>query len=78
MSGPDLNNLRQILDEYEAFANAIRSDKRTAAIADELSVAIAEARDGLHPSADSTANFIEVKQVIERLAALRERAERAA
>jgi hypothetical protein len=77
MTQPDLNNLRRILDEYEDFANVIRSENRKAAVASELLGAIAEARNGLHPSADSTANYIEVKQVIERLAALRERAERA-
>jgi len=78
MTQPDLNNLRQILDDYERYANAIRSDSQKAAAAGELLGAIAEAREGLRPSADSTANYIEVKQVIDRLAALRERAERAA
>lgn len=78
MTQPDLNNLRQILDDYERYANAIRSDRHKAAAAAELLGAIAEARESLRPSTDSTANYIEVKQVIVRLAALRERAERAA
>jgi hypothetical protein len=78
MTQPDLNNLRQILDEHERYADAIRSDKERAAVANEILEAIAQAREGLRPSADSTANYIEVKDIIARLAALRERAERTA
>ena len=76
MTQPDLNNLRRILDESERYANAIRSDQRRLAVANELLGVIAEARAGLRPSPDSTANHVEARQVIERLAALRERAER--
>ena len=76
MTGPDLNNLRRILDESERYANAIRSDQRRLAVANELLNVIAEARAGLRPSPDSTTNYVEVRQIIERLAALRERAER--
>jgi len=78
MTQPDLNNLRRILDEYEQYAKALGPGAREAAIARELLAVVAEARAGLRPSADSTANYIEVKQVIERLAELRERAGRAA
>ena len=78
MTQPDLNNLRRILDEYEQYANALGPGAQEAAIAKELLAVVAEARAGLRPSADSTANYIEVKQVIERLAELRERAGRAA
>lgn len=77
MTQPDLNNLRQILDECERYANAIRSDGKRGAVADELLETIAQARAGLRPSPDSTANYIEVKDIIARLAALRERPERA-
>lgn len=76
MTQPDLNNLRRILDESERYANAIRSDQRKLALANELLSVIAEARVGLRPSPDSTANYVEARQIIERLAALRERAER--
>lgn len=76
MTPPDLNDLRRILDESERYANAIRSDPRRLAVANELLNVIAEARTGLRPSPDSTANYVEVRQIIERLAALRERAER--
>jgi hypothetical protein len=78
MTQPDLNNLRQILDECERYAIAIRSDEQRAAVAGELLETVAQARAGLRPSPDSTANYIEVKNIIERLAALRERAERTA
>ena len=77
MTAPDLNNLRLILDESERYANAIRSDQRRLAVANELLGVIGEARAGLRPSPDSTANYVEAKQVIERLAGLRQRAERA-
>ena len=77
MTELNLNNLRQLLDEYERYANSIKSDQRTAGVANELLAVIAEARESLRPSTDSTANYIDSKQVIERLAALRERAERA-
>ena len=76
MTQPDLNNLRRILDESERYANAIRSDQRKLAVANELLGVIGEARQSLLPSPDSTANYVESKQIIERLAALRERAER--
>jgi hypothetical protein len=76
MNGPDLNNLRQILDEYERFAGAIpQGDPRTPAV-EALRAALAEARALLHPSPDSTANFIDTRQMIERLNALRARAEK--
>jgi len=76
MTQPDLNNLRQLLDEYETFANSIKSNPARAALADSILAVIAEARASLRPSLDSTANFVEGKQVIERLAALRAEAER--
>ncbi len=75
MPAPDLNNLRKLLDEYERYANSVRSTAGKAGTAGEILAAVAEARAALLPSADSTANFIDVKQVVERLAALRARAE---
>ena len=75
MTQPDLNNLRRILDESERYANAIRSDQRRLAVANELLGVIAEARAALRPSPDSTSNYVDARQIIERLAALRTRAE---
>jgi hypothetical protein len=77
LTQPDLNNLRRILDECEQFAQSIRSGARVA-VADEILQIVAEARKNLQPSPDSTANYVESKQIIERLAALRERAGRTA
>ena len=78
MTQPDLNHLRNLLDEYEKFANAIKANPAKARMADSILAVIAEARASLHPSPDSTANFVEGKQVIERLAGLRAEAERSA
>ena len=75
MTAPELNNLRALLDEYEHYANSARSSAGKAGTANEILAAVAEARAALLPSGDSTANFIDVKQVVERLAALRAQAE---
>ena len=77
MTELNLNNLRQTLDDYERFADSIKHEPK-ASIAIEILAAVSAAREGLRPSPDSTANYMEVKQIIERLAALRERAERTA
>src|SRR3954470_13876947 len=76
MTEPDLNNLRRILDEYERFADTISPAAPKALVAAEIHAVIAEARDGLHPSSDSTANFIDVRRIVERLEALREKADK--
>ena len=75
MTGPDFNNLRQILDEYERYAGAIPTGDPRGGIANEIRAALSECRELLHPSPDSTANFIDTRQIIERLQALRTRAE---
>lgn len=74
MAQPDLDNLRRILDEYEQYAKSIRSGRRVV-VADELLQMVGEARKSLQPSPDSTANYVESKRIVERLAALREKAE---
>ena len=79
MTQPDLNNLRSLLDEYEHYANSIAGAAgRRAAIAKEMLGAIAEARLSLHPSPDSTANYVEPKSIIVRLDGLRKQAEQPA
>ena len=72
-NGTDLNNLRAILDEYERYAAA--HDPSESSIADEIRAVIAEARLALHPSNDGTANFVDTRQILERLNALRTKAE---
>ena len=74
MTLPDLNNLRVLLDEEERFAKSLAPGGPQAAIAAEMLAVIVEARAALHPSADSTANYLDSKRIIERLADLRRRA----
>ena len=71
----DLSNLRPWLDEHEKYARSIaRADPR-AGIAHEILGIISIARDSLCPSADSTANYVPNKDIIERLVTLREKAD---
>jgi hypothetical protein len=71
----DLSNLRPWLDEHEKFACSIPPADPRSAIAREMLETIAAARDCLHPSADSTANFVPNKAIIEKLVTLRQKAE---
>ena len=71
MADLNLGNLRPFLDEEEKFAKSIKADDTRAAVAKRMLGIIAEARGGLRPSADSTANFIPNKQIVEELIALR-------
>ncbi len=75
MSDLDLNNLRSLLGDYERYAQSITGIASRRAIAEKMLAAIAEAREGLKPSPDSTANYVEGKSIIERLARLRKEAE---
>jgi hypothetical protein len=71
MAEIDLANLRPLLDEEEAYARAIAPDDPRAAIARRMLSVIAEARGSLRPSADSTANYVPNKQIVEELISLR-------
>jgi hypothetical protein len=71
MAELDLGNLRPLLDEEEAFAKTIKPDDPRAAVAQRMLGIIAEARGRLKPSADSTANFVPNKQIVEELISLR-------
>jgi hypothetical protein len=75
MSEPDLNNLRRILDDYESYAKSVASGTPAAMTARTMLGVIAEARAALFPSADSTANFIDTRQLLQRLEDLRAKAE---
>ena len=70
---PELNlgNLRPLLDEEETYARAIKPDDPRAAIARRMLAIIAEARGSLRPSADSTANYVPNKRLVEELVTLR-------
>ena len=75
MTHPDLNNLRALLDEYERYVDSIESVEHCSAIALRMKAVIAEGRAGLRPSTDGTANFVEAKTIVERLATLKRQAE---
>ncbi|OGA52777.1 MAG: hypothetical protein A3F74_15155 [Betaproteobacteria bacterium RIFCSPLOWO2_12_FULL_62_58] len=75
MADLDLSNLRPWLDEQENYANSIKPDDPRTLIAQQMLAIISEARGGLLPSADSTANYVPNKQIIEQLSTLRDKAE---
>lgn len=75
MTDMDFSNLRPWLDEHEKYASAILPDDPRFDVATEILGIVTMARDSLHPSADSTANFVQNKEVIERLVTLRNEAE---
>ena len=75
MTQPDLNNLRALLDEYERFVDSIKATGSRKDVADRMKAVIAEGRAGLRPSTDGTANFVEAKTIVERLATLKRQAE---
>jgi len=75
MANLDLGNLRPFLDEEEKFARSIKPDDPRTAVAQRMLAIISEARSRLRPSADSTANYVPNKQIVEELIALRCEAE---
>lgn len=76
MADVDLNYLRPWLDEHELFALSIKHGDPRMDIARQMLAIIADARRGLMPSPDSTANFVPNKEIIEDLVRLREKAGR--
>ena len=75
MADVDLVNLRPLLDQQEAYARAISADDPRAGLAQRMLALIAEARAGLRPSADSTANYVPNKRIVEDLLLLRREAD---
>lgn len=76
MADTDLSFLRPWLDEQESFALSIKHDDPRMDIARQILAVVADARQRLIPSKDSTANYIPHKQIIEELGRLRDQAER--
>lgn len=76
MSDLDLSHLRPWLDEQERYANSIKPGDPRMAVARQMLAIISEARSNLFPSADSTANYVPNKQIIEQLSILRDQAEK--
>jgi hypothetical protein len=73
----DFGDLRSWLDGHEQYARPIKPGDPRFVVAQEMLAIIEQARKSLHPSADSTANFVQTKEVIEQLATLRNHAEKA-
>ena len=76
MAELDLNNLRRFLDEEESFAASISLNDPRAELARKMMGLIREARRGLTPSPDSTANFVDAKEFLTELAQLRAQIEK--
>ncbi len=76
MTELDLNNLRRFLDEEESFAESISLNNPRAHLARRLLDLIRQARRSLFPSADSTANFVDAKEILVELAELRAQLEK--
>jgi hypothetical protein len=77
MTEKDFGDLRPWLDEHEQYARSIKSGDPRYAVAQDILAIVARARESLLPSADSTANYVQSKEVIEQLATLRNDAEKA-
>lgn len=75
MADMELGNLRAVLDEHEKFAAGIRVVDPGYEVAQQILGLVANAREGLKPSADSTANYMHSRDFIEQLALLRLQAE---
>lgn len=76
MANMDVNYLRPLLDEHERFALSIKDGDPRMDIARQILAIVADARQRLVPSTDSTANYVPHRQIIEELGRLREQAER--
>ena len=71
-------HLRPLLDQEEAYARPIAPGDPRFTIAQRMLALIAEARASLRPSADSTANYVPNKKIVEELVSLRAEADRIA
>ena len=75
MTDLDQGILSPWLDEYEKYVVAIKPADPRFQIAQEMRVIIATGRESLHPSADSTANFVENREIITQLGTLQKKAD---
>jgi hypothetical protein len=75
MADVDLVKLRPLLDQEEAYARSVAPDDPRAGIARRMLALIGEARAALRPSADSTANYVPNKRIVEDLVSLRREAD---
>lgn len=78
MADPDFGNLKPVLEEFEKYARSISRDDAGFDVARQMLAIISDARRNLHPSSDSTANYVPNRQIIEQLTLLRGQAEQLA
>jgi len=71
----NLSELRPWLDEQERYAKSIPAGDPRSDIARQILAIVETARSDLHPSADSTANYVPNKEFIVELGVLRDQAE---
>lgn len=73
----DFEKLRAWLDDHAQFAGSFKLSDPGFGIAQKMLGIIHQTRDSLHPSADSTANYVQNKEIVGELATLRDQAEEA-
>jgi len=73
----NFDKLRTRLDDHAQFAGSFKLSDPGFGIAQKMLGIIAQTRNNLHPSADSTANYVQNKEIIGELATLRAQAEEA-
>lgn len=78
MSDPDLANLKPLLAAHKKFARSVALDAPGYDIARQMLAIIADAESNLHPSPDSTANYVPNRQIIEDLTLMRSQVEQLA
>lgn len=78
MSDPDFGNLKPFLEAHEKFAKSMGREDAGYEIARKMLAIISEAAGSLHPSSDSTANYVPNRQIIEDLTLLRREIEQLA
>jgi hypothetical protein len=77
MAKMDFGKLRTWLDDHAQYAGSFRLSDPGFGIAQKMLGIISDARNSLRPSADSTANYVPNKEILEALATLRTQAEEA-
>lgn len=77
MADMDFGNLRAWLDEHAQYAGSFKLSDPGFGIAQRMLGIISDAKSKLRPSDDSTANYVQNKEIVGELAMLRDEAERA-
>lgn len=76
MKNMDFGKLRTWLDDHAQFAGSFKLSDPGFGIAQRMLGIIHQTRNSLHPSEDSTANYIQNREIVSELAMLRDEAEK--